>query len=203
MRQNSRTVYLFGHTLDHFPTTKLPSYQQVFQRFYYIHTIDQQRLNENSRTKESSKLKESARLTAVELIDIWRNRANLPTKDENEVSKMIINYYNEWSCLKMNEHHILKGKQYNKAIADKDERALLKSQNQEEKKKNFQSNFDNLFDIAHKNAFEKVSVQEDIDFYLLQKKPGRPGSISQSIDRSYSILLDCSLSDIENEMDCN
>lgn len=190
MRTN-RTVYLVGNTLEHFPMSKLPSYQQVFQRFYYIHTIDQE------------KLKESAIATARELIDIWKTRANLPTKDENEVSKMIIKYYNEWNNLRANEQHVLKGKAYNKALNDKDERALTKSYNQVKRRREFTANFDNLFDIASKDAFEKMNVQEDIDFYLSQKKPGRPGSISQSIDRSYSMLLDCSLSDIEEDMDCS
>ena len=191
MRQTNRSVYLVGNTLEHFPISKLPSYQQVFQRFYYIHTIDQE------------KPKESANATARELIEIWKTRANLPTKDENEVSKMIIKLFNEWNNLKTNEHHVLKGKAYTKALNDKDERALAKSSNQQKRRRAFTANFENLFDIASKDAFEKMNVQEDIDFYLSQKKPGRPGCISQSIDRSYSMLLDCSLSDIEEDMECS
>lgn len=191
MKQTNRTVFLVGATLDHFPISKLPSYQQVFQRFYYLHSIDQE------------KLKESANLTARELIDIWKTRANLPTKDENEVSKMIIKLFNEWNNLRMNEHHILTGKALTKALNEKDERALSKSYNQQKRRRAFTDNFDMLFDIASKDAFEKMNVQEDIDFYLSQKKPGRPGSISQSIDRSYSMLLDCSLSDIEEDMECS
>ena len=191
MRQTNRTVYLVGNTLEHFPMSKLPSYQQVLQRFYYIHTIDQE------------KPKESASTTARELIEIWKTRANLPTKDENEVSRMIIKLFNEWNNLRMNEHHILKGKAYTKALNEKDERALSKSCNQQKRRRAFTANLDNLFDIASKDAFEKMNVQEDIDFYLSQKKPGRPGSISQSIDRSYSMLLDCSLSDIEEDMECS
>ena len=185
MRQHTRAVYLFGTSLDHLPTNKLSSNQQVLQRFYYIHTIEQQ------------SLKESARLTANELIDIWQRRANLPVKNEDEVSKMIIKLYNEWNNLKMNEHYILESKE------NRDERTLLKSFNQEEKKRNFLLKIDELFDIAPTNAFKKMNLQEDIDFYISQKKPGRPGCISQSIDRSYSMLLDCSLSDIEEDMDCN
>lgn len=192
MRQTTnRQVYLFGNTLEHFPTNKLPSYQQVFQRFYFIHSIEKQ------------SIKESAKKATRELIHIWSVLANLPTKDEDEVSRMIIKYFNEWNKLRMNEHYILTGKEHSRAVAEKDERALLKSYNQQEKKRHFQTNFNDLFDIAPGNPLQKMSLQEDIDFYLSQKRPGRPGQISNSIDRSYSMLLDCSLSDIEEDMDCN
>lgn len=190
MRPN-RTVYLFGNTLEKFPSSKLPSNQQVLQRllFCFLHNVEEQ------------KLKESAMKTARELIDIWK-LANIPTKDEIEVSKIIIKLFNEYNKLRMNEHLILSEKEHKKAVQQNNERALLKSQNQKERKKQFKSNFNDLFDIASKDVFQKINVQEDIDFYLSQKKRNRPGCISHSIDRSYSMLLDCSLSDIE-DMDCN
>ena len=77
----------------------------------------------------------------------------------------------------MNEHH-LTSKKYNKTLSDNDERTLSKSYNHQKTERSRRTST-NLFDITSKNAFEKMNVQENIDFYRSQEKPGRSGSASR------------------------
>lgn len=46
------------------------------------------------------------------------------------------------------------------------------------RKKAFEEELDNLFDIAHANALEKIKIEEDRQFLIQQRKPGRIGSMA-------------------------
>jgi len=42
---------------------------------------------------------------------------------------------------------------------------------------NFKIDLDNLFDIAHADAFERMKIEEDKLFLMKQREPGRPGCL--------------------------
>ena len=42
---------------------------------------------------------------------------------------------------------------------------------------NFKIDFDNLFDIAHADALERIKIEEDKSFLMKQIEPGRPGCL--------------------------
>ena len=46
----------------------------------------------------------------------------------------------------------------------------------------FTAEFPNLFDISHGNAFHMITIQEDRDFLLAQRQPGRRGCMAR-LDR--------------------
>ncbi|GBN69052.1 hypothetical protein AVEN_187317-1, partial [Araneus ventricosus] len=48
---------------------------------------------------------------------------------------------------------------------------------QEENERNFISDLNNLFDIAHANALEVIKIEEDGKFLLSQREPGRRGCL--------------------------
>ena len=48
---------------------------------------------------------------------------------------------------------------------------------QKQKEEDFKSMFENLFDIAHANALEKISIEEDKQFLMAQREPGRRGVV--------------------------
>ncbi|XP_076310572.1 uncharacterized protein LOC143225310 [Tachypleus tridentatus] len=59
---------------------------------------------------------------------------------------------------------------------------LRKSKNRHSRKaidnqKTFVQRLENLFDIAHPDALHLMKIQEDKDFLIMQRKPGRPGSM--------------------------
>ncbi|ESN94171.1 hypothetical protein HELRODRAFT_163957 [Helobdella robusta] len=50
---------------------------------------------------------------------------------------------------------------------------------------------DNLFDIAHANAIELIQIQEDREFLLAQREPGRRGYMS-GVDKNLALKEACS-----------
>ena len=42
----------------------------------------------------------------------------------------------------------------------------------------FQKDLDNLFDIAHADALERMKIEEDKMFLHRQREPGRPGCLA-------------------------
>ncbi|GBM54440.1 hypothetical protein AVEN_275641-1 [Araneus ventricosus] len=55
--------------------------------------------------------------------------------------------------------------------------ACRRSETQEENERNFISDLNNLFDIAHGNALEIIKIEEDRKFLLSQREPGRRGCL--------------------------
>ncbi|GBM88236.1 hypothetical protein AVEN_146372-1 [Araneus ventricosus] len=51
--------------------------------------------------------------------------------------------------------------------------ACRRSEMQEGNERNFISDLNNLFDIAHANALEIIKIEEDRKFLLRQREPGR------------------------------
>ena len=46
----------------------------------------------------------------------------------------------------------------------------------------FNTEFPNLFDVSHGNTFQMITIQEDRDFLLAQREPGRRGCMA-GLDR--------------------
>ena len=44
--------------------------------------------------------------------------------------------------------------------------------------KNFQNNLDNLFDLEHVDALERMNISEDDIFLQKQREPRRPGCLA-------------------------
>lgn len=55
---------------------------------------------------------------------------------------------------------------------------MKRSNAQKEVAGSFISSLDNLFDISHADALEKMKINEDRQFLLLQRQKGRPGCMT-------------------------
>lgn len=100
---------------------------------------------------------ESANLTIRECIIYWE-KARIPTKSLPNCVKKLISLYQVWRDLQKN--------------AKKTQEVF------EQRRQEFLSNLDNLFDIAHADALQLIKINEDRIFLEHQRKPGRPGHLA-------------------------
>lgn len=107
-------------------------------------------------------LSASSKSVVGECMAMW-NRASIPTKHKPDCVKKVKNLHSEWNKLQ---------KSKNKKVTASKEKKL----------NDFMNSLDDLFDIAHENALKLIKNEEDRQFLLLQRKPGRPGYIA-GIDR--------------------
>lgn len=56
--------------------------------------------------------------------------------------------------------------------------ATRRNENQINKEKQFTDKLEDLFDIAHTNAMQMISLEDDKHFLTLQRQKGRPGYLS-------------------------
>lgn len=101
-------------------------------------------------------IKEAARLTVLEVLVFWE-KGRIPCQLQKHCIPKVEKLYNEWRDLQKS--------------------ASRKSKTQEEKVLQFTSKFDDLFDIATKDALSRMTIEEDREFLTMQRKKGRPGSI--------------------------
>ena len=101
-------------------------------------------------------IKEAARLTVLEVFVFWE-KGRIPCQLLKHCIPKVEKLYNEWRDLQKS--------------------ASRKSKTQEEKVLQFTSKFDDLFDIATKDALSRMTIEEDREFLTMQRKKGRPGSI--------------------------
>ncbi len=103
---------------------------------------------------QSNTLRDAARNVFTELKLFW-DQARIPTiADYNGVNKIDKMYY-DWRALN-------KGN-------------TRRSEPQVHKEEAFKELLPDLFDIAHANALDMISIQEDKDFLLAQREKGRRG----------------------------
>lgn len=102
-------------------------------------------------------LKGSARLVIDEILSFWE-MARIPTKDALNSSKKLIKLYDELQNLQKN--------------------IKTPSKKQIQKKNDFKDCLDDLFDIAHADALEMITIEQDKQFLLKQREKGRPGSMA-------------------------
>jgi len=93
-------------------------------------------------------------MVVEKLTDVW-NRARIPTcRKDHAINKLEL-LYNQWTTLKKH-----KDRESNLHVAQEND---------------FCSKMKNLFDIAHADALTIIRIQEDCDFLLAQREPGRRG----------------------------
>ncbi|GBP79305.1 hypothetical protein EVAR_55363_1 [Eumeta japonica] len=79
---------------------------------------------------------------SADVISLWE-RAGIPTKLKKDVIKKIENKFNEWQKLKKKENKV------------------KRSEGLRNKEKEWQDNLEYLFDIAHADALNKITIEED------------------------------------------
>lgn len=107
---------------------------------------------------------ESANLTVRECIIFWE-KARIPTRPIQHCVKKLIDLYSSWRTLQKNS---------------KKQQDIFKR-----REKEFEDSLDNLFDIAHADAFQLIKIEEDKLFLLRQREPGRVGYLG-GIDKKLS-----------------
>lgn len=148
-------IWLIGYTRSTLLPSKLPSVKEVMSLFFYYKNV----MNNAN--------KESASRTVNDVLALWQ-KASIPTKDKQHVISKILKYFKEWQNLKKNKENKTKRS------------AAIKA-----KELKWQSNLDVLFDIAHSNALNMITIEEDKQFLLNQRKMGRQGRIGNT-DRMYA-----------------
>lgn len=97
---------------------------------------------------------ESANLVIRECIIFWE-KARIPTKSLPNCVKKLLNLYQVWKQLQKNANK--KGKIF------------------KEREEEFKQKLENLFDIAHADAFKIMKIEEDKIFLKQQREQGRKG----------------------------
>ncbi|KAK2575365.1 hypothetical protein KPH14_001258, partial [Odynerus spinipes] len=97
---------------------------------------------------------ESANVVIRECIIFWE-KARIPTKAFPNCVKKLVDLYHVWRELQKN--------------CKKTQDTFKNREN------NFKRGLENLFDIAHADAFERMKIEEDKVFLKKQREPGRPG----------------------------
>ena len=99
-------------------------------------------------------LRESARLALQEVIIFWE-KARIPTQEIRNCIPKLESLYQEWRQLQKH--------------------AGRTSEAHKKKEENFKSKLEDLFDIAHANALENMTIEEDKHFLINQRLKGRQG----------------------------
>jgi len=99
-------------------------------------------------------LNDSSGLVADECLLFWK-KARIPTQYHCDIVRKIKNLYESWRSLDKNKTRKSATQQYNE--------------------KKFQNSLNNLFDIAHKDAFNIIKIEEDRQFLKSQRQEGRVG----------------------------
>lgn len=121
---------------------------------------------------------ESAKLTVEELLIFWK-KARIPVRQDHHIVLKIQQLYEIWRKIQKNANR-------------KDNPA--QSQREDE----FCSKLDDLFDVAHKDALNMMSIQEDKNFLLMQRQKNRPGCML-GVDKTLCHKEKRKLEKIENE----
>ena len=101
-------------------------------------------------------IRQSSASAITEIANFWQ-KARIPMRDNQNCQTKLEQTFEEWRLLKKN-----KGR---------------KTSTQQAREMEFFSRFDDLFDVAHANALNMMTIQEDKDFLLAQRKKGRQGSM--------------------------
>lgn len=101
--------------------------------------------------------RESANLTFKAVLVFWE-QARIPMRYESRCVDRIIALYGTWQKLQKNR------------------RSRTASQTRSEGA--FEDSLDDLFDISSADALEKMRIEEDKKFLIMQRKKGRPGCMA-------------------------
>ncbi|KAK2717035.1 hypothetical protein QYM36_007247 [Artemia franciscana] len=101
-------------------------------------------------------IRHSSAAALTELAKFWR-KARIPMRDHQNCQTKLEQAFEEWRLLKKNK--------------------ARKSSTLQAREAAFVSRLEDLFDIAHADALNTMSIQEDKDFLLAQREKGRRGSM--------------------------
>ncbi|KAE9539939.1 hypothetical protein AGLY_005191 [Aphis glycines] len=101
-------------------------------------------------------LRESARLVIDETLIFWQ-KARIPTREVHNCVPMLEELYNTWRSLQKN--------------SSRRTNTQIKNENE------FVQCFDELFDIAHADALNMMTIDIDKQFLITQRQKGRPGAM--------------------------
>jgi len=102
-------------------------------------------------------IRQASAAVAKETAMFWQ-KARIPTKDVQNCQTKIEKSFEQWRLLKKN-----KGRT---------------SSTQSANEKAFVEKLDDLFDLAHENALELITISEDREFLLAQREKGRRGCMA-------------------------
>src|ERR1700761_1262134 len=105
---------------------------------------------------QSKGISESATIIADEVLLLWE-KARITTRQHYHVVSKIKEIFAVWKNIKKNAKRQTAAQQF--------------------KEGEFVNKLDLLFDIAHANAMNLITVQEDRDFLVAQRETGRRGSM--------------------------
>ncbi|CAH0560540.1 unnamed protein product [Brassicogethes aeneus] len=107
---------------------------------------------------------ESANLVIRECVIFWE-KARIPTRAVPNCVKKLVFLYQVWRDLQKN--------------CKKPQEVYIK------REQDFQNELDNLFDVAHAEALNKIEIEEDRLFLQQQREPGRPGFLA-GVDKKFT-----------------
>lgn len=92
--------------------------------------------------------RESTRIVVCEVLVFWE-KARIPTRLEKHCIDKLIGIYEHWDKIRKNKHRTTEA--------------------QKVKENEFSDLLEDLFDIAHANALEEMTIQDDKDFLAKQR----------------------------------
>lgn len=107
--------------------------------------------------KEKKTIREASTETVRQVQAIWMGNARIPVKPEQHSIKKLETLFQTWQNLKRLRNR--------------------KTPTQTCKQDAFIDELDNLFDIAHAEALQKIKIEEDRHFLLAQREKGRRGTM--------------------------
>lgn len=106
--------------------------------------------------------RESASLAIREAVIFWE-KSRIPTRAVQHCIQKLLDMYEVWRNLQKSSKKV--GEVFRQKEAE------------------FIANFDNLFDIAHSDALKIIKIEEDKQFLIAQRQPGRKGCLG-GIDKN-------------------
>jgi hypothetical protein len=111
---------------------------------------------------EKLSIRNAARQVIRDVLQYW-DRARIPTRDEQHCISKLEEIHNRWTVLKKH----------------KNRKTLLHRQQETD----FIDNLEDLFDVAHANALNMITIPADRDFLTAQRQKGRVG-VMGPVDRA-------------------
>jgi len=140
-------VWLVGQLSSTLSDTKLPSKKEVMALFFH-YKQDMQKT-----------VRDASHCTAEDVLKVWA-KATIPTRLKKHVVNKVEDLFREWEKLRKNKENKAK-----------------RSESLQQKEKNWKEGLEDLFDIAHADALELMTIQEDKDFLIAQREKGRRGQM--------------------------
>lgn len=147
-------VWLIGQISPALTATKLPSIKEVLQLFFYYKL--EKKINNNAAAESATQ----------NVMALW-DKASIPTRKKQHIKDKILKHFKQWQGLKKNKENKTKRSE-----------AIRRKEN------TWQSQLDDLFDIAHSDALKNMKIEEDKKFLLAQRQ-NRYGKIG-NLDKKYS-----------------